>query len=153
MSRTVVSARTTVAAPPEVVFAIVADARQHQRIDGSGTLRGTLSAPDRLLLGAEFRTDMRWVTPYRMTNKVVEFDEGRLIAWRHIGRHRWRYELEPVAGGTLVTETWDATAYSSAAHLFFGLFRFPQRNLRSIEGTLVRLKAAAEADADAGVSS
>ncbi|MEJ7832385.1 MAG: SRPBCC family protein [Nocardioides sp.] len=146
-----VSASTVVAAPAAVVFDIVADARQHDRIDGSGTVGEAIDAPDRLDLDAEFRTDMRWVVPYRMTNRVVEFEEGRLIAWRHFGVHRWRYELEPVpdkhGGGTRVTETWDATAYPLIGHLFFGLFRFPQRNLRGIEQTLARLKTAAEADA------
>jgi hypothetical protein len=34
---------------------------------------------------------------------------GRLIAWRHVGPHRWRYELEPDPAGTRVTETWDAS--------------------------------------------
>lgn len=148
-----VSASTVVAAPADVVFGIVADAHQHARIDGSGTVRGAVDAPVRLGPDAEFRTGMRWLVPYRMTNKVVEFEESRLIAWRHVGVHRWRYEIEPVpdeqGGGTRVTETWDATAYPWFGHVFFALFRFPERNLRGIEETLVRLKAAAEADAEA----
>jgi hypothetical protein len=47
----------------------------------------------------------------------VEFEEGRRIAWQPrpskrvaalaIGGRIWRYELEPVEGGTLVRETWD----------------------------------------------
>ncbi len=41
MAATNVSASTTVAAPPATVFAILADPRQHPRIDGSGTVRGT----------------------------------------------------------------------------------------------------------------
>ncbi len=85
--------------------------------------------------------------PYKIRNKVVEFDEGRLIAWRHFGPHRWRYELEPTAdGGTHVTETWDATRHTSL--LFAGLRAagFPERNRRGIEATLERLKDAAEAD-------
>ena len=46
--------------------------------------------------------------PYRTDNTVVEFEEGRLIAWCHFNRHRWRYELEPLGdGSTLVTETFD----------------------------------------------
>lgn len=53
---------------------------------------------------------------YEMMNTVVEFEEGRTIAWapkpasgkgaRFFGRI-WRYELEPVDEGTLVRETWD----------------------------------------------
>ena len=40
MSASDVSASTTIAAPPAVVFAILADPRQHARIDGSGTVQG-----------------------------------------------------------------------------------------------------------------
>ena len=53
---------------------------------------------------------------YSTRNEVVELVEDRLIAWRTLapfplhllftGR-TWRYELEPVDGGTLVRETWD----------------------------------------------
>ena len=37
------SASTTIDAPPADVFAILADPRQHARIDGSGTVRGSVS--------------------------------------------------------------------------------------------------------------
>ncbi len=46
-----VSDSTTIAAPPEVVFAIVADPRQHARIDGSGSVRGLVTGPARLEQG------------------------------------------------------------------------------------------------------
>src|SRR6478609_11379806 len=108
MSAHDVSASTTIAASPEVVFSILADARQHARIDGSGTVRGVVDGPDRLELGSEFGMSMKMGAPYRIKNRVVEFEEGRLIAWRHLGAHRWRYELESQGdGSTLVTETWD----------------------------------------------
>lgn len=49
-------------------------------------------------------------------NHVVEFDEGRLIAWRpaEVGKrqpgHLWRWELEPLdAAHTRVTHTYDWT--------------------------------------------
>jgi hypothetical protein len=53
--------------------------------------------------------------PYSMVSTVVELDEPRLIAWQtrgpgNLGGGRiWRYELEPVEGGTLVRESWDIT--------------------------------------------
>ena len=37
---------------------------------------------------------------YRMTSKVVEYEENRRIAWCHLVKNRWRYELEPTEGGT-----------------------------------------------------
>lgn len=146
-----VSATTTVDAPADVVFAIIADPRQHPRIDGSGSVRGTVSGPERLELGSRFSMDMRLGAPYKIHNKVVEFEEDRRIAWRHFGAHRWRYQLEPVpadeGGGTRVTETWDASRYSGVWKLAMKALGFPERNQRGIEETLVKLKEAAEADA------
>ncbi|MEP9363197.1 SRPBCC family protein [Nocardioides sp. CN2-186] len=142
-----VSASTTIAAPPEVVFAILADARQHPRIDGSGTVRAAVSAPDRLELGSEFGMDMKMGAPYKIKNRVVEFEEGRLIAWRHLGAHRWRYDLEPVEGGTQVTETWDLSHCNAVNRWVLGVMGYPKRHRRGIEQTLVNLKAAAEEDA------
>ena len=61
-----------------------------------------------LTLGARFGMDMRLgPIPYRMNNTVVEFEEARLIGWRHFGGHVWRYLLTPVDGGTMVTEQFD----------------------------------------------
>jgi hypothetical protein len=80
---------------------------------------------------------MRWGVPYRVRNTVVEFEEGRRIAWRHFGHHVWRYELEPVEGGTRITETFDwAPSLSPKALELWGA---PQRNLGSIRATLRRL--------------
>ena len=143
------SATVTVAAPPATVFAIVADPRQHARIDGSGTVREAVSGPDRLELGSRFGMSMKMGAPYRISNKVVEHEPDRLIAWRHVGLHRWRYELTPTAdGGTEVTETWDLSHYPAPLRaLLSGLFG--ERTQAAIDATLVKLKAAAEADAAA----
>ena len=143
------SATVTVAAPPATVFAIVADPRQHARIDGSGTVREAVSGPDRLELGSRFGMSMKMGAPYRISNKVVEHEPDRLIAWRHVGLHRWRYELTPTAdGGTEVTETWDLSHYPAPLRaLLSGLFG--ERTQAAIDATLVKLKAAAEADAEA----
>lgn len=145
------SASTTIAAPPGVVFAILADPRQHARIDGSGTVQGptqdTVDGPARLELGSEFGMSMKKGAGYRMKNRVVEHDADRLIAWRHVGAHRWRYELTPTAdGGTAVTETWDLSAYPAPARLALSA-TFGKGTQAAIEATLVKLKDAAEADA------
>jgi len=131
-----------------VVFAILADPRQHARIDGSGSVRGSVSGPERLERGAEFGMDMKmYGLSYRIRNRVVEFEEGRLIAWRHFGGHRWRYELEPVDGGTRVTETFDYSMYPALGAAIIRIAGFPERNRRGIEETLRRLGTAAEHDA------
>ncbi len=141
------SATVTVAAPPATVFAIVADPRQHSRIDGSGTVRDAVSGPERLELGSTFGMSMKMGAPYRIKNKVVEHEPDRLIAWRHAGLHRWRYELAPTAdGGTEVTETWDLSHYPAPGRALLSTL-FGDKTQQAIEATLVKLKAAAEADA------
>jgi len=137
-----VSRSAVVAASPEEVFELLADPRRHAEIDGGGTVKGVLAGPlrgpDRLSLGATFGMRMRLVAPYPIRNTVVEFEEGRRIAWRHLGRHVWRYELEPVAGGTRVTETFDWSHALSPKSL--ELSGFPARNTHAIEATLDRLR-------------
>jgi hypothetical protein len=59
--------------------------------------------------------NMKIGVPYKMTNTVVEFDENRRIAWQHFGGHIWRYILEPVDGGTKVTEQFD---YNGSKSIF-----------------------------------
>ena len=149
MSDRLVAGTTTIAAPPDVVFAIVADPRQHPRIDGSGSVRAVLTGPERLEKGATFGVAMRlFGLPYTIRNRVVEYEENRRIAWRHFGAHRWRYELVPTPdGGTRVTETFDYTRYDPFWAAGLRAVGFPERNRRGITETLARLKQAAESDA------
>ena len=149
MTDKIITETTTVDAPPAVVFAIVADPRQHTRIDGSGSVQNLIDGPDRLHKGAQFGVQMRlFGLPYKISNRVVEFEDDRRIAWRHFGGHRWRYELEPTDdGGTRVTESFDYSRYGPVASAWIRGAGFPARNRQGIRDTLVRLKAAAEADA------
>jgi len=148
MSDRIVSADIHVDAPPGVVFAILTDPRQHPRIDGSGSVQEVVAGPDRLTRkGDTFGVAMKLGVPYRIRNKVVEYDADRRIAWRHFGAHRWRYELLPDGTGTRVTETWDASRWHAFGFAVLERLGFPERNRQGIEATLVRLKDAAEADA------
>lgn len=150
MSSREISASTTVDAPPSTVFAILADPRQHARIDGSGSVGSVIEGPERLAAkGDTFRVHMRMFgLPYTITNKVVEHEAERRIAWRHFGAHRWRYVLEPTDdGGTTVTETFDYSRYPDLGARILRLTGTLGRNRRGIEQTLVRLKQAAESDA------
>jgi uncharacterized membrane protein len=141
------SASTMIEAPAPVVFAILADPRQHPRIDGSGSVRGAVDGPDRLVLGSQFAMGMKKGAGYKTKNKVVELSEDRLIAWRHVGAHRWRYELTPTnGGGTQVTETWDLSHYGAIGRAALSAL-FGKGTQKAIEATLVKLKAAAESDA------
>lgn len=138
-----VSRSAVIDAPAARIFEILASPGRHPEIDGSGTVRGNSFGPEELTEDARFGMDMKMFgLPYRMTNRVVEYEKDRRIAWRHIGTHRWRYELEELpGGGTRVTETFD---YSRGFSLLYVLGGMPARNARGIEETLVRLKDAAE---------
>lgn len=134
------SRSAVVPAPPAQVFDLLADPRRHADIDGSGSVRGQVHGPGRLSLGARFGMRMRLGVPYVISSTVVEFEPDRRIAWRHVGHHVWRYELEPVDGGTRVTETFDWAP--ARAPRVLELLRVPARNARGIEATLARLQAA-----------
>ncbi|MGZ4689686.1 MAG: SRPBCC family protein [Acidimicrobiia bacterium] len=111
-----------IAAPPEAIFALLVDPSRHREIDGSGTVRGPKGEPQRLQLGSSFGMSMKMGMPYSMVSTVIEFEENRCIAWqtrgptrigRLVGGRIWRYDLEPVEGGTFVRETWDITEESA----------------------------------------
>jgi uncharacterized protein YndB with AHSA1/START domain len=143
-----VTASTVIDAPAETIFAILTDPAQHPLIDGSGHVKGpaasTATGAQRLELGSEFGMSMKRGAAYKTANKVVEFEPNKLIAWRHKAPHRWRYELEPVAGGgTKVTETWDISGWPFGARQGLNLLLGGQTQ-KSLEQTLAKLKAAAE---------
>ncbi len=142
-SRWAKAARIQVDAPAQAVFDVLADPAQHAAFDGSGTVQALASGPDRLVLGSRFGMSMRIKVPYRTDNTVVEFEEGRRIAWCHVNRHRWRYELEPVGeDSTLVTETFDGrTALFPPSLLLINALK---NNQIAVAKTLVRLKAYVE---------
>lgn len=134
----VVARSTVVPAPPGEIFEILADPRRHGEIDGSGSVRDAfIDAPERLFLGAQFGMRMKIVVPYSMKNTVVEFEENRRIGWRHVGGHVWRYILEPVDGGTRVTEEFDWS--TNRAPLMLKVMRAKENNAASIEKTLGNL--------------
>ena len=136
----IVSATKLVTASPSEIFELLADPRRHGEIDGSGTIQAArVKSPARLSLGAKFGMRMKMGVPYLITNKVVEFEEGRLIAWAHMGGHRWRYILEPADGGTNVTEQFDMTTARSAKML--RRINAPTKNRESILKTLDNLAA------------
>ena len=139
MAERQVSVTRTIPASAAAIFAVLADASQHPRIDGSGTVKGARDAePEPLHLGSRFGMDMKIGVPYRITNEVVEYEHDRLIAWRHFGGHRWRYELVPVEGGTEVTETFDWS--TSRAPFFIELMGYPMKHPPAMEATLERLE-------------
>jgi uncharacterized protein YndB with AHSA1/START domain len=134
-----IATTAVVHASAERIFALLTDPSKHPLLDGSGTVVSTQGAPTRLELGSTFGMDMKMGMPYRVTNKVVEYEQDRLIAWCHFARHRWRWELKPIdADTTEVTETFDwSTAPIGSLLVLFG---FRQRNLKGMVATLARLE-------------
>jgi uncharacterized protein YndB with AHSA1/START domain len=116
-----VSVERLIPAPAEAIFELLASPARHHELDGSGHVQRPKGAPDRLSQGSSFSMAMRMGVPYSMVSTVIEFEEGRRIAWqthgptaigRYVGGRIWRYELEPTEGGTLVRETWDISKES-----------------------------------------
>jgi Polyketide cyclase / dehydrase and lipid transport len=148
MQGDVISVERVVHSSPEAIFAIVADASRHPEIDGSGAVKGLKpGASDRLSLGSTFAMSMKMGFGYSMVNEVIEFEDGRRIAWqarptgfmgRFVGGRIWRYELEPVDGGTKVTESWDISKDHQRSLLRLG--PVPEQTRRNIEKTLDRLE-------------
>ena len=144
----VVSVERVIPAPAASIFDLLADPARHVEIDGSGTVVGPRSArARRLALGDSFEMDMDWKVTYATRNEVTEFEENRRIAWRTLAAspldklftgRTWRYELEPVDGGTLVRETWDSTTEAWPGRLAMG--RLAGLTRRNMEATLRRIE-------------
>jgi uncharacterized protein YndB with AHSA1/START domain len=116
------SVERVIPAPPEAIFALLADPSRHREIDGSGSVRDAKGGSQRLVLGSTFGMSMKMGVPYSMVSTVIEFDDNRRIAWQTRGPTRlgswaggriWRYEIEPVEGGSLVRESWDISRESA----------------------------------------
>jgi uncharacterized protein YndB with AHSA1/START domain len=139
VTRRQVSGTAIIAAPAERIFALLTDPAQHPLIDGTGSVLAVQAGgPDRLTRGSKFGMDMKIGAPYKILNTVVEYDQDRLIAWRHFYGHRWRWQLTPLGGGsTEVTETFDWS--TARIPLLLTLSPFPRRNQRGIEKSLERL--------------
>ncbi len=127
-----VSATTVVDASAAEVFDYLRRPANHAEISGDETVKGVTAGNERLELGSKFGMKMKIGLPYRISSKVVELEEDRVIAWAHFGRHRWRWTLEPLsADSTRVTETYDQSTAPFAAGL--RLAGYPGRHRDNVE--------------------
>jgi uncharacterized protein YndB with AHSA1/START domain len=108
----VVSASREIAAESGHIFELIADPAQQPLWDGNDNLAKTHAGQRVRNIGDVFT--MTLTSGGIRENHVVEFDEGRRIAWlpSEVGRrppgHLWRWELEPLADNrTRVTHTYD----------------------------------------------
>ena len=148
MATDTITVERQIAAPPEAIFALVADASRHRDIDGSGTVRDAKGAANVLKAGCTVGMAVAWGVPYSMVNTVIEFEQDRRIAWQTrgpgplgkvMGGRIWRYELEPSEGGTLVKETWDISQESALGKP--GVRRLADMTRKNMEKTLARIEA------------
>jgi uncharacterized protein YndB with AHSA1/START domain len=110
----VVSASREIAARPGQIFELIADPTQQPRWDGNDNLAEAPTGQRVRRTGDVFRMTITHGSVRE--NHVVEFDEGRRIAWKPAepGReppgHLWRWELESIdASRTRVIHTYDWT--------------------------------------------
>ena len=110
----IVSASREIAAPAAAIFELIADPARQPEWDGNDNLAQADEGQRVRAVGDVFV--MHNTSGKTRENHVVEFDEGRLIAWNpsEVGGtppgHLWRWELEPVdEQHTLVTHTYDWT--------------------------------------------
>jgi uncharacterized protein YndB with AHSA1/START domain len=110
----VVSASREIAADPGPIFELIADPAEQPRWDGNDNLAAASAGQRVHRAGAIFT--MTLTGGAIRENHVVEFEEGRLIAWnpaepgKEPPGHLWRWSLEPAGESrTLVTHTYDWT--------------------------------------------
>lgn len=142
-----VTVERLIPAPPEAIFALLADPARHRDIDGSGTVQAAKGSSTELTVGSQFGMSMKMGLPYSMVNTVIELEPDRRIAWqtrgpgpigRVVGGRIWRYELEPAEGGTLVRETWDIS--QEAAVTKVGVKKLAGKTEKDMAATLARIE-------------
>ncbi len=141
----VVSASREIAAGPGSIFELIADPAQQPRWDGNDNL-ARAPAGQRVRRTGDVFT-MTLTQGGIRENHVVEFEEGRRIAWmpaepgRRPPGHLWRWELHPLgASRTRVTHTYDWTRLTDRKRLPRARATTADRLLASLD----RLAALAE---------
>lgn len=134
-------ARINIEAPAEKIFSYLANPHSHSLFDGSSTITSVITGPERLYLGARFGMKMKIGVAYNITNKVVEFEENKKIAWSHLMKWVWRYELVDLGGGvTQVSEFFDITPCNPAQLWWLKKTDSMARNPKWMAKSLVKLK-------------
>ncbi|HKE71617.1 MAG TPA: SRPBCC family protein [Nocardioidaceae bacterium] len=110
----VVSTTREVSAGAAQIFELIADPAEQPRWDGNDNLAEAAPGQRVRAVGDVFLMTLSGGNIRE--NRIVEYEEGRRIAWRPSepgGRppgHLWRWELEPIdASRTKVTHTYDWT--------------------------------------------
>lgn len=141
----VVTVSQEIAASPERIFELIADPAEQPRWDGNDNLKEAPPGQRVRAVGAVFT--MRLTGGSVRENHVVDFLEGRRIAWRpaEVGQappgHRWAWELKPLGPSrTLVTHTYDWTELADEGRFA----RARATTAERLQASLARLAALAE---------
>ncbi len=167
MSEDNVTAETTIDAPVDTVFDVLADPTTHEAIDGTGWVRESRDGKPLTGTGQIFRMAMYvdghpdGTGSYETANRIEVFDPPRAVAWRtghapgratsagatdaelEYGGWMWRYDLEPVADDrTEVTLTYDWSAVPPEVREYI---QFPPFEAQHLENSLQHLAELARA--------
>jgi uncharacterized protein YndB with AHSA1/START domain len=142
----VTSASREILADAARIFELIADPALQPRWDGNDNLAEAAAAQRVRSVGEVFTMTLTGDGAVR-ENHVVEFDEGRRIAWRPAepGQeppgHLWRWELEPInSSRTRVTHTYDWSQLRDETRLA----RARATSENKLQASLDRLAAVAE---------
>jgi len=134
----VASAERTIDAPADTIFELIADPAQQPRWDGNDNLAEARTGQRVHAVGDVFT--MTNTSERVRDNRIVEFEEGRRIAWLPSPQgepppgHLWRWELEPLEDGrTRVTHTYDWTNLHDETRLAKAKATTPDRLQASID--------------------
>lgn len=145
MSDRIVSATRDIEASAVTIFELIADPARQPEWDGNDNLAIAAHGQRVHAVGDVFR--MTTTQGKDRDNHIVEFEEGRRIAWKPsaVGEpqpgHLWRWELVPNDdGSTRVTHTYDWSQLTDEARFQRAQWTTSERLMASID----RLAAAAE---------
>jgi uncharacterized protein YndB with AHSA1/START domain len=148
----VVSYERVVHADPARIFGLIADPAAQPAWDGNDNLASAAADQRIRKVGDVFATTL--TNGAVRENHVVEFEEGRRIAWRPAepGQqppgHLWRWELEPADGSaTRLRHTYDWTELTDPNRMT----RARATTAERLQASVDRLASLAERDAGAGL--
>lgn len=149
-----VSATAIIAAPADVVFAVLANPATHGALDGTGWVQESLDARPLTAAGQIFSMAMYHPRhpdgDYQIFNEVLAFEPPAAIGWKpgydagdgelRFGGWTWHYDLAPTGpAATEVTLTYDWSAVPAEAREYLSFPPFGPDHLRNSLANLARL--------------
>ena len=152
-----------ISAPPEVVWALVADIPRHAEFAGPKSITKVIDFDGPLTVGS------RWVAhekfgpqKFDAPSEVTADEPGKRLEWVSFppmkeenrgkgGRVNWGYELTPTSDGTTLEHhmtVLEPRKGASPLKVMYKLFRLPAKQLAGGRTTLESIRNAAEANSE-----